>query len=113
MRRVTGYENGRAIWSENVPANPGSMPIRGALVVGGPGPRDPARHRADQARYLAKMADCSLTGYCRHPECVDTRRIEAKRLLASDPNMTLRQVGAILGGRSHSTIGDLLKERAA
>ena len=100
-------------WIDCPPANPGSMPIRGALVVGGSGPRDRSKHNAYQARYVAKMADCSLTGYCRHPECVDTRRLEAKRLLASDPNMTLRQVGVILGGRSHSTIGDLLKERAA
>lgn len=99
-------------WIECPPANPGSMPIRGQLVVGGMTSSDPAKHREYQARYVAKMADCSLTGYCRHPECVDVRRIEAKRLLA-DPNMTYRQVGAILGGRSHSTIGTLVREKAA
>lgn len=34
MRRVLGYIDGRAIWSENVPASPGSSKIGGQLVVG-------------------------------------------------------------------------------
>lgn len=38
MRTVTGYLNGTPIWSENVPASPPNLPIRGELVIGGPGP---------------------------------------------------------------------------
>lgn len=45
MRRVVGYLEGRAIWSENTPANPGSMPIRGSLVVAESGMTKQARHR--------------------------------------------------------------------
>ena len=39
MRTVVGYENGRPVWSENVPAYGGSVKIRGELVVAVSKPR--------------------------------------------------------------------------
>lgn len=44
-RTVTGYINGRAIWSENEPADGTSGPFRtgGTLVVGSSGPYEASR----------------------------------------------------------------------
>lgn len=42
-------------WIECPPANPGSMPIRGALVVGGPGAYDKARQAEYQRKHAAKV----------------------------------------------------------
>ena len=55
MRRVIGYMDGRAIWSANVPASPGSSKIGGQLVVGASGPNDSSRHRDEQRRHKAKV----------------------------------------------------------
>lgn len=51
MKTILRYENGRAIWSDNVPAHPGSMPIRGSLVVG---ESEVTRDRAAVARHREK-----------------------------------------------------------
>lgn len=56
MKRVIGYENGRAIWSENVPSSPGlSKGYGGDLVRGGPGPVEAQRlaERAHKAKLKA------------------------------------------------------------
>jgi hypothetical protein len=37
MRRILGYLNGAPQWSDNVPANPGSFPLGGELIVGASG----------------------------------------------------------------------------
>lgn len=51
MRIRTGH--GPDDWTVSIPASPGSMPIRGQLVVGGPGAYDKAR----QAEYQRKHAE--------------------------------------------------------
>jgi hypothetical protein len=55
MRTILGYVDGRAIWSDNVPASPGSMPIRGSLVQGGPGRYDRERTAKYQRKHVAKL----------------------------------------------------------
>lgn len=52
MRRVIGYKNGRPVWSENVPANPGSSKLGGSLVVA---ESQATRERAVKARHREKM----------------------------------------------------------
>lgn len=56
MRRVTGYINGKAQWSENVPASTGSSKIGGELVVA-PSETDRDRHNQQQRRYKAKLRE--------------------------------------------------------
>ena len=53
MRIRTGHKPDD--WSENVPADPGYRVIRGSFVVGGPGPNDIDKRRAEIARYKAKL----------------------------------------------------------
>jgi len=112
MRRVLGYVEGRAIWSENVPASPGSMPIRGELVVAYT-PTAPSKtaEAARQRRRRRKLLTCSLTDRCAHGECGTRRAVEAHRLRASGLNY--REIGVALGGRHPTTVSHLLRTRDA
>lgn len=51
MRIRTGHKPDD--WLECPPAHPGSMPIRGSLVVGGPGAYD--QDRISKRKHLAKV----------------------------------------------------------
>lgn len=57
MRRVVGYDQGRAIWSDPEPSEfPEEMPrLMGSFVQGEPGPVEKARQQsaADRARVKA------------------------------------------------------------
>lgn len=57
MRTILRYEDGRPVWSENVPASPGFIAIRGQLVTGESGPNDRQRQRDYQRKHLAKMRE--------------------------------------------------------
>lgn len=51
MRKITGYIEGRAVWSANEPSS--AQPAKwfwGALVTGSPGPNDREAHRREAAR---------------------------------------------------------------
>ena len=52
MRTVLRYIDGRAIWSENVPASPGSSKIGGSLVTGKSAQQ---LHRESVAEHKAKV----------------------------------------------------------
>ena len=116
MRRILGYVDGRAQWSDNVPSTPVSRASRGGqLVVGEPtvSVRDQRRRQANALaarRYRERVkAECVLTGRCRHGGCVEVRVREARRLYATT-NLTLAQIGQLMGGRDHSTITYWLNE---
>lgn len=57
MRKVIGYLDGKAQWSDNVPASPGFIAIRGQLVTGEPGANDRQRQRDYQRKHVAKMRE--------------------------------------------------------
>ena len=59
MRKVIGYVDGKAIWTENVPADPGYRVIRGSFVVGGPGPNDHSNHAKEQRKSKAKLREAA------------------------------------------------------
>ena len=52
MRKVIGYVDGKAIWSPNVPADPGYRVIRGSFVVGAHGTYE--QQRITSAAHRAK-----------------------------------------------------------
>ena len=68
---------------------------------------------AEPKRPFVRVADprCELTGRCRHPECIDIRAVEAKRL-RDTTDLTLAEIGARFGGRDHTIIGDWLRRAA-
>ncbi len=53
--------------------------------------------------------NCELTTRCRHAPCVSRRAAEAKRLFATT-DLTLAQIGQMMGGRDHSTVSYWLRE---
>lgn len=57
MRTILRYVDGKAVWSDNTPASPGFIAIRGQLVTGEPGVNDPIRHRDQQRRHKAKLRE--------------------------------------------------------
>jgi hypothetical protein len=121
MRTVLRYENGRAIWSDNIPASTGSSRLGGQLVVGGPGSVEMGRIQArivrarmERAGEIAARGEptldprCALNGRCHHRPCTSARAIRARELYATT-QMTLAEIGAELGGRDHSTVIYLLR----
>jgi len=61
-----------------------------------------------RTRSYAPDPRCVLTGRCRHRECV-SRRVGEARKLHTTTNLTLTQIGRLLG-RDHSTVSYWLNE---
>lgn len=118
MRTVLGYVNGRAIWSENVPASPGLLAVpRGALVVGESGrAEDPIHKREQRARWAAAYRErklgerplrtgCNLDGRCLHRACIEKRRVAAVQM--RETGLGLAEIGEALK-RSRQTVSELI-----
>jgi hypothetical protein len=56
MRTILRYEDGRPVWSDNVPSSVISRRISGSLVQGGPGPWE-TRRQVKRATDAAKRAE--------------------------------------------------------
>jgi len=110
--RVIGYDSEfRKVYSENIPAQPLSVPwTRGSLVVSQSGPAPAPKPQPRTPAAIPRS--CELTGRCRHPECTEARAIAARKMY-QETGATLQQIGDALGGRSYSTVIYWLREGAA
>ena len=109
--RTRSYLDGKPIWTDHGPGYGGSVKLGGDLVVSPPRSDAVSRQQDSAARHRErqrKADNCSLTGRCRHTTCVALRALEAGRLYYGDPHMTMREIGKRLGGRSHSSIVNML-----
>lgn len=56
MRVLLRYDaEGHKVWSDSIPASPGSSRISGYLVIGASGPNDRDRRAEYQRRHVEKM----------------------------------------------------------
>ena len=99
--RTIGYTaEGKAIREDEGPTTPG--PSRDWFRTSFGAAREP-EPADDWTKHPKPKALCAVTARCRHRPCVERRVAEAKRLHMTT-NLTLGQIGRLLGGRDHSTV---------
>jgi hypothetical protein len=107
MSRLRIIRDGAYSWLDEGPSNGANGPARVSGSLALPPPTRQAKARTYEPLHAVRL--CDLAHRCRHAPCVSARAAEARRLFQTT-DLSLKQIGELLGGRDHSTVSYWLRE---